>query len=669
MPPPMALLLTAACLLTYANGLTGGFTYDDKAVVRDDPRIQSLARLPEIFTTNYFGGRLETGQNYRPLDLLSLTVDYALFGKWPLGYHVVNLALHVADTLLLVAVLAEWGFSETVAGAAGLLFAVAPIHVEAVTSIVGRAELLSALFVLLMLRFAGRGRVAGASVFYLFSVLAKESAAVAPGLLFLLDAFREEGSFARRVGRLLRRQPLRYLIYGLPLGIVLAVRFVVLKGVLIARAGSVFELENPLVAVPPLWRIGNAAVIEIRYLGRTLFPFFLSADESAWALPRLAPHEALFWAALAALALLLLASVAFFRRRPGVAFGVLFFALAGLSTANYFFITGTIMAERLMYLPSAGLFIASAAVGFGRWPAWERVPRSAAVLLAVAVVLLAARTVVRNAVWESDETLFASMLSSVPGSAKGHYDFAYAEADRRKDAAAYRHYARATQIFDDYYDAWAGRGRVAERFGRFGEAVDCYGKSVKIFPSYENGYFGQAEAEQFRGDFDAALGVYRRGLGKDPDAYALQYHEAALLMRLGRLPQAVRAYRRAIVLAPDSALNHYDLAGVLLALGKRKAAVDEIHRALAILPRYAEALRLLAEVEGKAGGSCAAAPVAVRVFEASGAASDLIVAAGYARGCPSYEAVFARSRAAWQKRHPALFQDPFVRRALAGEAP
>jgi protein O-mannosyl-transferase len=656
-----------ACLLAYANGLTGGFTYDDKAVVRDDARIQSLARFPEIFTTNYFGGRLETGQNYRPLDLASFAADFALFGKWSPGYHIVNVLLHAADTLLLVAVLGAWGFSETVAGTAGLLFAVAPIHVEAVTSIVGRAELLSALFVLLMLRFAGRGRVVWACLFYLFGVLTKESAAVAPALLFLLDALRQEGSLARRGWALLRRHPLRYLVYVLPLGAVLAIRRIVL-GVLVARPGSVFELENPLVAVPFLWRVGNAAVVQLRYLGRSIFPLYLSADESAWALPRLAPGEPLFWAALAALALLFVAAVALFGRRPGVGFGVLFFVVAGLSTANVFFITGTIMAERVMYLPSAGVFVAVAAVAFRRWPSWESVPRSCAALLAIALLLLAARTVLRNAVWQSDETLFASMLSSVPGSAKGHYDFAYAEADRRKDVAAYRNYAGATQIFDDYYDAWAGRGRMAQRFGRFAEAVDCYRKSIRIFPTYENGYFGQAGAEQARGNFDAALDAYKSGLAKVPGAYALQYHEAALWMRLGRLPQALRAYRRAVALAPDSALNHYDLAGVLLALGKRKPAVDELNRALAILPRYADALRLLARVEDGTAGSCAAAPIAARAFESTGAGSDLIVAAGYARGCPSYGAAFARNRAAWRKQHPALFKDPFVERALAGDA-
>src|ERR1700689_1023797 len=140
-------LLTGACVLAFANGLTGGFTYDDKAIVRDDPRIQSWENLPEIFTTQYFGGGLESGTAYRPMDLLSFAANYAVGGKQPIGYHLVNVGLHIANVLMLFALFVPLA-GESAAGAAALLFALMPIHVEAVTSIVGRAEVLTMFFVL-----------------------------------------------------------------------------------------------------------------------------------------------------------------------------------------------------------------------------------------------------------------------------------------------------------------------------------------------------------------------------------------------------------------------------------------------------------------------------------------------------------------------------------------
>ena len=75
-----ALLLVAACAVVYANGVTGAFTYDDKAVVRDNPRIHSPHKLREIFTTSYFGGR-GSGTAYRPMLLLSFALQWWVHGK------------------------------------------------------------------------------------------------------------------------------------------------------------------------------------------------------------------------------------------------------------------------------------------------------------------------------------------------------------------------------------------------------------------------------------------------------------------------------------------------------------------------------------------------------------------------------------------------------------
>jgi len=128
----------------YANGLTGDFTYDDKAVRPDNPRIRTPARLPEIFSTQYFGGPRGTGTAYRPVLLTSYALQWWIRGNDPIPFHVVNVLGHVAATLLLAALLRRLGFSPPVAVGAALLFAVHPIHVEAVTSIVGRGETQSA---------------------------------------------------------------------------------------------------------------------------------------------------------------------------------------------------------------------------------------------------------------------------------------------------------------------------------------------------------------------------------------------------------------------------------------------------------------------------------------------------------------------------------------------
>ena len=88
-------------LLTYANGLTGAFTYDDKAIVRDNPRIHSPQRLDEIFETQYFGGPKGTGAAYRPVLLVSYAMQWWIHGGEVVAFHAVNVLWHAGVTLLL----------------------------------------------------------------------------------------------------------------------------------------------------------------------------------------------------------------------------------------------------------------------------------------------------------------------------------------------------------------------------------------------------------------------------------------------------------------------------------------------------------------------------------------------------------------------------------------
>ncbi|HET7451927.1 MAG TPA: glycosyltransferase family 39 protein, partial [Thermoanaerobaculia bacterium] len=563
---PWPALLLAAGLLSFANGLTGDFTYDDKAIVRDDARIQRWENLPQIFTTHYFGGSLATGTSYRPVDLLSFAANWMVHGRYLFGYHAVNVALHVANTWLLF-FLFRRRYGETTAGIAALLFAVLPVHVEAVTSIVGRAEVLAATFLLLAFfaearaRRRGRRVPLGAWLLYFLAILTKESAVVFPGLLFLYDLSADAGPFLRRIAERLRRRGIRYLGFAVPLAATFAVRAAVLHGFLISNQAAFFELENPLVSLSTPARLANACAVMLRSLGRTAFPALLSADESAWQLPMLTSRSPLFWGALAAIAALAASGIVLFRARPAAGFGILFFLLAALPTSNFLFVTGTIMAERLMYLPSAGIALAAAAFLPADLPSLAG-RRLRAAALAAAVILLLFRTISRNPVWESDEALFRNLILTSPDSAKAHYDLAYAEADRKRWRTGYDQYAIATGIYARYYDGWAGRGRMAGELGDLAESVDDGRRSVAIFAPYENGWFTIGWSAERRGDFAAAEAAYAEGLKKCPTSFPLAYHRAAFLFRRGRLEDAVEAYRFAISLSPDMALCHEDLGRV-----------------------------------------------------------------------------------------------------------
>ena len=608
---PAALLIAGAALLAHANGVPGGFTYDDKAIVRDNPRIRSPSGAGLLFTTQYFGGPKGSGTAYRPLLLLSFAVQWWIHGGDATAFRAVNLLLHVAATLLLARFLLELGFSRAVAVGAALLFAVQPIHVEAVASVVGRGETQAAALTLVSLLLALRAAdplrtarrrglaLAGAVLAYALAVLTKESAAVAPALLFLGLAWKAEGPASRRLRGAVAGSWAYAAAAAAMLASLFAVRVLVLGGALKGAATGIFELENPLAPLRWTARAANACAVLLRYVGRSVVPLRLSADESAWSIPVLAPGSAMF---LLAPALLLALSVAAAARllvrrdggtaiRETAAFGLLFFLIAFLPASNLLFPTGTIFAERLAYLPSAGVCLIAAAAIAGSATGLRVLSPARRFALGGAALLLAARTVVRNPVWASDESLFTNMVRVSPDSAKAHYDFAYMSVAEGRVPAALAQYTRATEIYPRYWDAWAGRGHCERLLGNLGEAERAYAESVRVQPAYENGWFGLGLTREARGDDGGAERAYRQGLRRAPRSLPLAYRLAVLLSR-ERTAAAIHAWHRALAIEPGSLPSRVGYAELLVTLGREDEARRQIAETLRMAPGYAPALAL-----------------------------------------------------------------------------
>jgi hypothetical protein len=149
------LAVALAALLPFLLTLGNPPIQDDGWAALDNPLTFSLRNAGRIFREPYgFAGEATLGGPYRPVVTLSYALNYAVHGRWPPGYHLVNVALHVLASLLvltlarrLVAAAAS-GQAPRLACLAALLFAVHPAHVEAVATIAGRNELLAACFAL-----------------------------------------------------------------------------------------------------------------------------------------------------------------------------------------------------------------------------------------------------------------------------------------------------------------------------------------------------------------------------------------------------------------------------------------------------------------------------------------------------------------------------------------
>ena len=210
-----ALPLLAA--LVYLNSLGGDFVWDDRFLVLNNPRVQSVRHLPDLLTSDYVYVA-ETNQAYgyfRPLSSLSMVADWAIWRADPRGFHLTNVLLHAAAALLAALLAARLGLDRAAAWAVGALFAVHPIHTESVAWIAGRTDVLA--FLLAAAAFAvhlgpaGRKQMARpgwwreptAVLLFALALLAKEMAAVLPLWIAAWEALQErEGS--HRLRRALR---------------------------------------------------------------------------------------------------------------------------------------------------------------------------------------------------------------------------------------------------------------------------------------------------------------------------------------------------------------------------------------------------------------------------------------------------------------------------------
>lgn len=442
------LLVALAGAAVFADSLGNGFALDDVPIVEGDARLARLASIPGLFVQPYWNVPGEEYGLYRPVVLASLALNRSVFGPAPWGYHLVNVLLHAGVSALVWFAARRAGLRYGTAILTGLLFAVHPIHAEAVANVVGRAEVLAAAGVLgawILHRRAADGESGrpasarlGAAGLYLGAVLSKESAFLAPLLYALDDACR--GIPFRRLLPSLSR-------YGAVALFALFLRVAALGG--LPGAEGAIPLDNPAAAAGPLPRVATALAVQGFAARLVAWPHPLCSDYSFNAFPIV--RSALDPRFLAGTVFVTaIAAVFAFRRRLDrpVVLGAGIWAVFFLPSSNLLFPTGTLFGERLAYLPSLGAFLVAGHIVAGL--AARRGGRAVAAVAVAAILALSVVTVRRNPVWKDNATLALHDVEVRPESAKlqAGAGIALAVAGRGPEAEA--RFRRAIEIYPDY---------------------------------------------------------------------------------------------------------------------------------------------------------------------------------------------------------------------------
>ena len=564
------LLLAAVCLLVNLPSLRPGFIHDDHKIIEQNERIRDLSQAPRLFLSGYWTtGDVEVPGLYRPVTILSFALNHAVSGLRPFPFRAINLLLHLLNTLLvfwiarrIVGLSAIW---------AALLFAVHPAHTEALGEVVGRAELLAAAGVLgslLLFLHARESQPARALSLCVLSLalfvagfLSKENAVVAPAVLLAADLL------------IVRRRPAWgfHLGSGLVLVSALALRRAALGG--FNPGGPAPFIDNPIAHLPFLEARLTAFKVLARYAGLFVWPWRMSIDYSYRAiLPAGGIADA---ASIAGILVVVawLSGLAFaWKRAPGVAFALAWIGLAFAPVANLLFPIGTIMAERLMYLPSAGVCMAAAAC-VAR-PRGDRAGRIGPALVAGGILLaaLSARTMVRLSDWRDDYTIFRAALRVVPDSVRALFNY----------------------------------GAACETRGEDDEAAAVYRKAVSLWPDFAAAHYNLAGVEARRKRWETAVGEYREALRLEPGNVQYLVNLARSLTAMGRGAEARDYLQRAIVLDPGSALAFTNLGSAELSLKNPRAAIEAYAEAVRLDPGNADYVRNLGVAQHQAGDPRAA---------------------------------------------------------------
>lgn len=480
-PRLLAAVLVIALAAAAPYGLTLGnkFALDDRAEILNHVLVRSLANLGAIFASQGRDGAGAPNGLYRPLTTLSFALDYALAGPNPWWFHLVNVLLHLGVSLLAFAVIRDWLDDDRAAFGSALLFAVLPVHVEAVANVAGRKELLAAAFCLGTIfsyrraQASGGWRLALPPLTFAAGLLSKEIAVAALGVIVFEDlVLRRNSAFGAARQRTLT-------LYGaltLTLAGYLAARWAVVGGF---APPAIPVLDNPAAHAATSTRLLTAIAVLGLGLRLQVAPFDLSPDYSLNAIPlATSPFDLRVLAALAILAALG-AVLWLLRGQRGLLVAAALYVLALAPAANLFFAIGTVFGERLLYLPSVGF---CALLGFAWARAAEARGRTAGAVLALVAVLGAAASARYAAAWHDDASLFAAAVRSRPQSAKVRYNYAVALRDRGDLPGALQQYDAAIDIHPTYEIAWSNRGAVRWELGDRAGAYADLTRAIELDP-------------------------------------------------------------------------------------------------------------------------------------------------------------------------------------------
>jgi protein O-mannosyl-transferase len=569
------LILIVLCSVLYGNTLGGDYVLDDILVLRDNTLVvQGLRAIPRLLTTTHMYGYLNVANDlYRPLSLVMFAVEYQFFGADPLVGHLMNLIFFIGCVLLFYRFAALLFGPEGMfpAFAAAVIFAVHPIHTEVVANIKSRDELMCYFFslsaLLLFVSFNRTARVWSlicGSICFFLALLSKETAITIVGIAAVLFFVSRPQQGRRAI----------WSIAGMALPTVafLIIRYWVIHRFQFATTNSTQEFAiNALYGIPSPWdRLATEILVLGKYLKLLFIPYPLLCFYSYSTIPIVSFADPLVL--LSAIVWLGLAVVAVVRirrdRKDILAFGIVFFIVTISVTSNIFFLIGSEMSERFLFLPSTGFCLVLAFI-LGRIYERAQVP-SARKIFVITLLLLggvySGITMARNKDWSSNDKLYEVDVANAPNDCRLNQFYAVVlmhRAAAEKDATSKRalyveaigYLDHALSVYPEFPEAHTQLGMLYETLGMHDSAIQHDKLALKanqVNSLASNALAGVYYAQK---KFDDAIMMYRRTLDIDPNLLIARVNMAHCFQEAGHYDSAVLKFREVLRFEPNHIMS------------------------------------------------------------------------------------------------------------------
>ncbi|XP_037949671.1 protein O-mannosyl-transferase TMTC4 [Teleopsis dalmanni] len=598
-------ILVILCLACYQHSLDGAFVFDDTVAIEKNPDVvKTPTNLTAIFEHDFWGAPLkdvDSHKSYRPLTTLMFHFEYKQ-GLRAKHMKAINLFFHCINTLLIWRLIYNLKFKQE-ATVTSALFAIHPVHTEAVCGVVGRAELMFCFIYLMAMQLTHLRKhlkvVADILVISLtfIGIFFKETAITIPLTCVFLDYLCTRVYMKPLKQQLRMVLNLRYLGYGAATILLIIFRFAIQN----FESPQFKPMDNPLAfSGDLLTKILTQQFLYVINLWILFCPTWLCFD---WAIGCIDLITSIWDLRLqSVLALYSFVIVACIKYKPnfGIMLGVGMLVIPFIPASGIIRV-GFVIAERVLYVPSIGFcfLVAYSFIKLKRSIQRNFIVLTLKICLMFLCICFIVRTRERASEWENEEKLFSSALKVCPNNAKVHFNIARLASDKKQHNKAMYHYHKAVELYPEYEAALMNLGNMYREKGDLNTAEKFIRAAISAMPEFPAAWMNLGIIQSARNEFEEALSSYKTALKFRKNYGICHYNIGNLYLDQNLYTEAMHHWQQAVAINPRQSKAWANILTMLDNRGLFEDAIRVTGEALKHMPNETAIMFIRANAFGK----------------------------------------------------------------------